>query len=36
MLVILQNNQKITAKIFGGLNYFDRQAGRQAGRQAIN
>ena len=30
MLVILQNNQKITVQIFGSLNYFDRQAGRQA------
>ena len=28
-----QNSQKITAKIFGSLTYFDRQAGRQAGRQ---
>ena len=34
MLAISQNSQEITAKIFGSLNYFDRQAGRQAGRQA--
>ena len=25
MLATLQNNQKITAKLFGSLDYFDRQ-----------
>ena len=36
MLAIPQNNQKITAKIFGGLNYFDsKQASKQASKHFL-